>query len=106
MVVDPDSTELECVGGTHRLEDVGCPDGGCEAVNDIVILLQHFFLGLEAADDDDGTEDFVLYDLGVVAVFCDDSWLEEEAFFKASNGGAFAAENDVRAVVQGTLDKS
>src|SRR6266566_4121545 len=106
VVVDPDGAELQGAAGAHGREDVGCPDGRGQAKDDIVGFLQYFFLCAEAADDDDGAKDFILHNLGVVAVFGDDGRLEEKALLQTRHGGAPAACDDIGAVAQRTLDEA
>src|SRR5215831_11275594 len=106
MVVDPDGTELEHPAGSHSLEDVLCPDGSRQTIDHIVGLCQHFFLGFETTDNDNGTEHLVLHYLCIVAVLSDNSGLEEEAFFETRDGGTLATGYDVCTRTQGTLDKT
>src|SRR6266568_2278143 len=106
MVVNPDCPKLKVLARTHGLEDIFRPYGRGKTIHDIVGFLKHLFLSVEAADDDDGTKDFTLYYLRIVVVLCDNGWFEEEAFFEASYGNAFAASDDIGTVAQGTLDKA
>src|SRR5438874_12045162 len=106
MIVDPDRTELEHATGSHGFENVLCPDGGSQAIDDIVGFREHFFLCLEAADDDDRAEDFMLDYLGIVAVLSNHSWLEEEALLQTGNGGTLAARYNVGSCTQGSLYKA
>src|ERR1051326_2387569 len=106
MVVDPDCTELENATGSPSPLNVACPDRGGQAIDPVVCFFQHFFLGLEAADDDNRAENLALHNLGVVAILRYDGRLEKETFFEAGNAGALTAHNDVRAIAQGTFYKT
>src|SRR6266513_1535199 len=103
VVIDPDSTELKNATRSHRLEDVARPDRSGQAIDHVVGLFQHFFLGLEATDNNNRTENFTLHNFGVVAVLRYDGRLEEETFFETGNGGTLTTRNDIRAIAQGTL---
>src|SRR6266571_7666570 len=106
MVIDPDGAKLQDAAGTHGLEDVLCPDGGSQAIDDIVGLLQCFVHCAEAAYDDNRAEDFVLDDLGIVTIFCNHGWLEEKAFLQTRNIGTLATSHNVGTGSQGTLNKT
>lgn len=56
--------------------DVSGEDGGGEAVDGVVGNLDDFSIILELGDDDDGSEDFFLDDLGVWVDVGEDSWLD------------------------------
>src|SRR6266571_4532445 len=90
----------------HRFEDVSRPDRGSQAIDDIVGLLQHFFLGAEAAHNNHRTKHFTLDNLCVVAVLSNNGWLEEEALLQSWNAGTLTASYDVCARSQGTFDKA
>src|SRR5205809_7707468 len=104
MVVNPDCPKLKFLARTHGLEDIFRPYGRGKTIYDTVGFLKHLFLSIEAADDDDGAKDFTLYYLRIVVVLCDNGWFEEEAFFEASNGNAFATSDDIGTVAQRTRD--
>src|SRR5947209_181374 len=106
VIIDPNRAKLENTARAHGLEDISCPDRSGQAIDHVIGLFQHFFLGLEAADDDNGTKDFTLHNLGIVAVLSNHGWFEEEAFLEAGNSGTLTARDDVRAIAQGALDET
>src|SRR5438270_433733 len=103
MVVDPDGTELERTTGSHGFENVFCPDRGGQTIDDIIGFRQYFFFCLEAADDDNRTEDFMLHNLGVVAVLGNHCRLEEETFLQTGDCSTLAACYNVSSCTQGSL---
>src|SRR6266571_9162476 len=106
MVIDPDGAKLQDAAGTHGLEDVLCPDGGSQAIDDIVGLRQCFVLCAEAAYDNNRAKDFVLDNLGVVTIFCNHGWLEEEAFLQSWDAGTLPSRHNVSTGSQSTLNKT
>src|SRR5260370_36862578 len=105
VVVDPDCAKLKDPARVHSFEDIFRPDRGGKAIHDTIGLLQHFFFGFEARDDDHGAKDFRLHDLCVIAILCNDSWLDEEAFFKGGHWGTFTAGDNDCASTERPLDK-
>src|SRR5579884_1876737 len=106
MVVDPYCAELERTTGSHRFENVLCPDRGRQTVDDIVGFRQYFFFCLEATDNDDRAEDFMLNNFGIVAVLGNHCWLKEEALLQTGNDGTLAARYNVSSCTQGSLHKA
>src|SRR6266487_3068743 len=106
MVIDPHCAKLQHFARTHSLENIGGPDRSSEAIDHIVGFPQYFLFGTEATYHNNRTEDFILHNLSIIAVFRNDGWLEEEALLHTSNAGALATCYNVCAIAQSTLNEA
>src|SRR5437588_9510588 len=106
MVIDPHCTELQHLARTHSLENIGGPDRCSEAIDHIIGFPQYFLFGTEATYHNNRTEDFILHNLGIIAVLSNDGWLEEEAFLHTTYTGALTTRIDICAITQSTFNTS
>src|SRR6266516_6307817 len=106
MVIDPHCAKLQHFARTHSFEDIGGPDRSSETIYHIVGFPQYFLFGTEATYHNNRTEDFILHNLSVIAVFRNDGWLEEEAFLHTTYAGALTTRYDICAITQSTFNKT
>src|SRR6266516_2758469 len=106
MVIDPHCAKLQHFARTHSFEDIGGPDRSSETIYHIVGFPQYFLFSTEAAYHNNWPEDFILHNLGIIAVFRNDGWLEEEAFLHTTYAGALTTRYDICAITQSTFNKT
>src|SRR5690349_15499261 len=98
MVIDPHGAKLQCFAGAHSLENICSPHRSGEAIYHIIGFPQYFLFSTEATYNYNRAKDFILYDLGIVAIFRDHCWLEEVAFLQSTNAGTLTAHHDICAI--------
>src|SRR5436305_13521829 len=98
MISHPHCAKLQFVASTHCLENIPCPHRSSEAIYDIISFAQNFLFSTEATYYDYRAKDFILYNLGSIAIFCNHRWFEEEAFLQSTNTGTLPACHDICAI--------